>query len=87
MRPLLTASDILDTTPQDHNAQEVQGCLSHLIKEIEDRKINGKRIWSRVQWKWQGDLISKEFFQAVRERPQLATITSLKDEAGYVTQD
>jgi hypothetical protein len=84
---LTTASELLDTDPHDPDTQELYGRLAILVQELEARKLAGKRIRSRIRWKWRGDLISKEFFQAVRERPQSANITSLKDQQGQAIQD
>jgi hypothetical protein len=37
----------------------------------------GKRVRSRIRWMLKGDAITKEFFQAVGERPESATNTEL----------
>ena len=60
-------------------------CQLHL-KKLEARQIAGRQIHNRVRWKQFDDLISKEFFQAIRER--LPTVLSeLMNEQGEVVSD
>jgi hypothetical protein len=51
------------------------------------KKIEGKKIRVRVRWRLKGDMVSKEFFQAVKERSTSTTIMSLKNKDGIEVKD
>jgi hypothetical protein len=39
------------------------------LEQFQQRRIAGRHVRSRLRWKLKGDLVSQEFFLAVKERP------------------
>lgn len=52
------------------------------LEDYQTRKIAGKRVRTRLRWKAKGDLVSREFFLAVRDRGATAPITARRNSNG-----
>jgi hypothetical protein len=61
-------------------------CNSNKWKRVE-LAIAGRRTCSKVKWKFNRDMISSEFFQAVREKSIATSIMALKDPQGTLLSD
>jgi hypothetical protein len=70
---------VLQEQPHDPVRQERHGGLTHQVQEFKERAVGGKRTRCRLCWMLKGDAVSKEFFQAVQEKSESATIASLKN--------
>jgi hypothetical protein len=73
----------LQTQPHDTGLQEQQGILRGEVQDLEDWKMAGKRI----RWILKGDMVSKEFFNEVQEKPESTTIVFLRNPAGEEIRD
>jgi hypothetical protein len=54
---------------------------------VEDRKVESKKIRTRVRWKLKGDMVSKEFFRAVKEKSASIAITGLHNKDGVLVKE
>ncbi|KAG0573835.1 hypothetical protein KC19_VG213500 [Ceratodon purpureus] len=64
---------------------ELTACRSTIREALECHhhlKIAGRRVRSRIRWRAHGDLVTKEFFAAVKERPQTTPLSALKQADG-----
>jgi hypothetical protein len=66
----------------EHAAQTRRGEACTSLEQFQARRIAGRKARSRLRWKLKGDMISREFFLATKERPQTATIGSLRNKEG-----
>jgi hypothetical protein len=84
---LIAATVLLQASPLDPVIQDQHGTLKNALRCLEDRKVNGAKVRSRVSWKLRGDAATKEFFAAVRERPHSTTIAAFNDTHGNTITD
>jgi hypothetical protein len=81
------ASLQLNLSPGDPLQQQRHGHLRQALQNLESRKVEGKRIRSRIRWNFKGDRLSTEFFKAVREKSTATALTGIKDPAGTLVAD
>jgi hypothetical protein len=81
------ASQNLQLYPEDPGRQARYGHLWDSLQALEERKVVGKRIRARTKWRLRGDMVSKAFFLAVKEKPAWAAITELQDANGVFHHD
>lgn len=61
--------------------------LLHIVEKLqklEERKLNGQQLRSRIKWLQVGDRCTKEFFEAYRQRTNTGHITELEDAHGQI---
>lgn len=76
------AQGALQADPQNVDAQlHLAQMQAHLLT-FETRRAEGKRLRSRLKWKSKGDSMSREFFNAVKEKPARSTISELTNPGG-----
>jgi hypothetical protein len=76
---LEAATRDLQVDSENGDLQNRHGTAKEKLDHFQARHIVGRKVCSRLRWKWRGDLVSREFFLAVKERSKSATISSLKD--------
>jgi hypothetical protein len=81
------ASLQLNNSPNDLLLQQQHSLARQSLQTIETRKLEGKRLRSRIRWKFQGDMIFAEFFKAVWEKSTSTAFTGLKDPAHNLVTD
>jgi hypothetical protein len=69
----------LHNDPENATLQQQQGETKIQFQEIETRKLARKAFRAQVRWRYRGDMVCREYFQAVREQPISTAITGLKD--------
>jgi len=86
-KQLSSTSVALQANPNDPLVQDSHGKVRFHLQEIETRKVAGRRIRARIRWKLRGDLVSSEFFKALREKPASSAITCLRNSQGEEVKD
>lgn len=74
----------LQATPEDAAAQASLLEASSFLRQVEERKLEGQRLRSRIKWKQKGDQGLREFFQAHTARSTASHITALEVQSGQV---
>lgn len=82
---LSAAQEALQENPQDTEAQLTLAQRQAQLLTLEDRKLEGRRIRARLRWKDKGDAMTKEFFNAVKEKAPRAHISELTNPGGDST--
>ena len=77
----------LQHSPDDPLIQRRQAELRQHLQTVETKLVAGKRVRARIRWKLKGDMVSSEFFKAVREKASVTAITSLRDSNGVLVFD
>lgn len=77
----------LQEAPTDEPTQQLHTLLRDRVHWFESQKVAGQRVCARMRWKFFDDTVAKEFFNAVKERPQTSVITELEDESGVLVSD
>lgn len=72
----------LNLSPGDLQLQQQYGLMRQTLQNIESCKVEGQCLRSRIRWKFKDDMISAEFFKAVREKSTATAITSITDSSG-----
>jgi len=86
-KDLSKATIALQANLDDHLVQNSYGATRLYLQDVETRKVVGQRIRVRIRWKLRGDMVSAEFFKAIREKPASSAITSLRNSLGVIVDD
>jgi hypothetical protein len=81
------ATASLQEDPENQAFQQQHKDLRIKLQQVEDRKVEGKKIRTHVRWKLKGNMVSKEFFRAVKEKFASTAITSLRNKDGVLVKD
>jgi hypothetical protein len=81
------ATASLQEDPENQAFQQRHGDLRIKPQQVEDRKVEGKKIRTRIRWKLKGDMVSKEFFKAIKEKSASTAITGLRNKDGVLVKD
>jgi hypothetical protein len=84
---LHAVAEALQRDPTEAALQDQHGSLLHQVKEVEEMAVKGKRVRSKIRWMLKGDSVMKEFFKAVQEKLESATIASLRSPDGEEIYD
>ena len=87
MEELEVATSKVQVNVGDLTAQQHQGAACEHLDKFQARSIAGRKVHSRIRWKLKRDLVSKEFFVIVKDRPKFATIASFMDKLGQRVTD
>ena len=79
---LSAAQEALQADPQCASAQLSLAQNQARLLTFETRKLEGKRLRARLNWKVKGDSMTKEFFNAVKDKPPRTNITELSIPGG-----
>ena len=74
----------LHAAPTYEHAQEELSLASSHLQDIENYKLEGQWLRSRLKWKQKGDQGSKEYFLAHKHRSSASRITVLEDPHGQL---
>ena len=79
---LATAQETLQADPQNLEAQTCLAQRQAHFLTFETRKAEGRRLRSRIRWREKGDSMTKEFFNAIKEKPPRSSISELLNPDG-----
>lgn len=76
------AQETLQADPHNVAAQRHLAQRQAQLLSFESRKVEGRRLRARLQWRSKGDSMTREFFKIVQEKPTRSSIAELRSPNG-----
>jgi hypothetical protein len=77
----------LQANPADAEVQATLSKHTNSLQVFKTQKVEGQRLRSRLKWNQFGNIASKEFYRATKERSCALQITKLEDSLGVSRSD
>jgi hypothetical protein len=87
MEQLNKATSDLHKDLSNPNLQQAHGVARTHMQKLDARLLQRKCLRSRIRWRNKGDMVLKEFFNAVKEKSASSMITSLRNSARNLVKD